>query len=84
MTKDEIRQLIITELAGVAPEADAATLAPNDNVRETLDIDSYDFLRFLIGLSEKLGFEVPEKDYAKLTTIDDMTQYLVAHAPQTS
>ena len=39
-------------------------------------IDSYDFLQFLIAHSEKLGVEVPEKDYAKFTTLDAMVQYL--------
>ena len=45
-------------------------------MRETLDIDSYDFLQFLIALDKKLGVEVPEKDYAKFTTLDGMVRYL--------
>ena len=76
MTDEDIKKIIFTELATVAPEADPASLAPTANVRETLDIDSYDFLQFLIALSEKLGVEVPEKDYAKFTTLDGMVRYL--------
>jgi acyl carrier protein len=78
MTDEDIRKIIFTELSARAPETDPASLAPTANVRETLDIDSYDFLQFLIGLSEKLGVEVPEKDYAKFTTIDGMVRYLEA------
>ena len=76
MTDEDIKKIIFTELATLAPEADPASLAPTANVRETLDIDSYDFLQFLIALSEKLGVEVPEKDYAKFTTLDGMVRYL--------
>jgi acyl carrier protein len=80
MTDEDIKKIIFTELATLAPEADPAALAPSANVRETLDIDSYDFLQFLIALSEKLGVEVPEKDYAKFTTLEGMVQYLAARA----
>jgi acyl carrier protein len=80
MTDEDIRKIIFTELATIAPEADLAALSPDANVRETLDIDSYDFLQFLIALSEKLGVEVPEKDYAKFTTLDGMVQYLAPRA----
>lgn len=76
MTDEDIKKIIFTELTKIAPEADPASLAPTANVRETLDIDSYDFLQFLIALSEKLGVEVPEKDYAKFTTLDGMVRYL--------
>ena len=76
MTDEDIKKIIFTELTTIAPEADPAALAPTANVRETLDIDSYDFLQFLIGLDKKLGVEVPEKDYAKFTTLDGMVRYL--------
>ncbi len=80
MTNEEIKKIIFTELATIAPEADPAALSPDANVRETLDIDSYDFLQFLIALNEKLGVEVPEKDYAKFTTLECMVQYLAPRA----
>ena len=76
MTDEDIKKIIFTELTTIAPEADPAALAPTANVRKTLDIDSYDFLQFLIGLDKKLGVEVPEKDYAIFTTLDGMVRYL--------
>ena len=45
-------------------------------MRKTLDIDSYDFLNFLIGLSEKLGVEVPEEDYGKIRSLKELLTYL--------
>ena len=76
MTQAAIQAAIAAGLATIAPEADASALAPDANLRESLDIDSYDFLRFLIALSEKLGVEIPEADYAKLATLESMTSYL--------
>ena len=38
---------------------------PDANVRRARDIDSYDFLNFLIGLNNKLAVEVPESDYGE-------------------
>ncbi len=76
MTEPEIKAAILKGLANIAPEADLAALDPKANLRVTLDLDSFDFLRFLIGLSETLGVEVPEADYAKLGTLEAMTAYL--------
>ena len=81
MTEADIKAAIFEGLAGIAPEADPASLAPGANLRETLDIDSYDFLRFLITLSGKLGIEIPEADYAKLATVENMVSYLAKRLP---
>ena len=78
MTEAEIRSAIIDSLRRIAPESDPATLRPSANVREALEIDSFDFLNFLIALHGKLGIEVPEADYGKLTSMDAMVHYLMA------
>ena len=76
MTETEIKAAIGACLAPIAPEADLSRLDPEANIRESLDIDSYDFLQFLIALSGKLGIEVPETDYGQLTTMNSMVAYL--------
>jgi len=76
MTESDIKSAICACLAPIAPEADPAHLDPEANIRESLDIDSYDFLQFLIALSQKLGIEVPEADYAQLATMNGMLDYL--------
>src|SRR3712207_8954836 len=52
----------------------------HENVRETLDIDSFDHLNFLIGLHEALGVEIPEGDYGQLTTDRKSTRLNSSHA----
>jgi acyl carrier protein len=78
MTEASIRQAIADSLRGIAPEADLDHIAPDANLREALDIDSFDFLNFLIGLHSRLGVEIPESDYGKLTCMGDLVQYLLA------
>ncbi len=80
MSENAIRETILSQLGKIAPEADLASLQPSENLREALDIDSFDFLNFLIGLHEKLGVEIPESDYGRLTTIEEIESYLSARA----
>lgn len=76
MTNAQIQEVVYQALGRVAPEADLALLAPNANLRETLDMDSFDHLNFLIDLATQLGVEVPEEDYGQLTTLTDIVRYL--------
>jgi acyl carrier protein len=78
MNEAQIKEAIFAGLHQVAPESNPASLRPDQNLREALDIDSFDFLNFLIGLHEKTGIEIPEADYGQLTTLDGMTRYLMA------
>lgn len=82
MTPDEIRQVVFEELRNIAPEADPAAVDPEDNLREALDIDSMDFLNFVIALHKRLKVDIPDVDAAKLQTIAGATAYLVARLPR--
>lgn len=77
MTREEIRKLIVDLLSGIAPEADFDMLADDVELREELDIDSMDFLNFITALHEATGVDIPEKDYAKLETLEEIVSYLV-------
>jgi acyl carrier protein len=79
--RDDLKVTIFNILGGIAPEADLETLPANVNLQETLDIDSFDFLNFLIGLDEALGVEIPEADYGQLVSLDDIVNYLAERLP---
>jgi acyl carrier protein len=76
LTKDQIKETIIGILQTIAPEADYDDLDPDAKLQETLDIDSFDFLNLLIGLDEAVGVSVPEADYGKLVSLNDLVNYL--------
>lgn len=76
MNNDEIRAGVIKTLSGIVPELDPATLKPAVSLRDQLDVDSMDFLNFLIALHQEFGVDVPEADAGKLATIDACVNYL--------
>jgi acyl carrier protein len=78
MNEAKTKDAIFAGLRKIAPESDPSSLRPDQNLREALDIDSFDFLSFLVGLHEKLGVEIPEADYGQLTTLEKMIGYLMA------
>ena len=78
MTTDDIKNTILRSLKNVAPEADLASLDGGADLRDALDIDSMDFLRFAVDLHEKLHVDIPEGDYAKVRTLDACVAYLSA------
>ena len=76
MSEPEIRNVVYKELRKIAPEANLDQIRPEENLREALDIDSFDFLNFMIALHEELAVEIPEADYRKLSTLRELTRYL--------
>ena len=80
MTQAEIKQSVLEALFDIAPEADAETLRTDLSLRDQLDIDSMDSLNFLIAVHERLQVDIPEADWARLQTIDELVQYLCVRA----
>lgn len=78
MTGSEIRQLAADALAGIAPEADLSTVGDGEDLREALDLDSMDFLNFVIALSQGSGVKIPEADAPRLFTMKGLVAYLQA------
>jgi acyl carrier protein len=78
MTRDEIRYTVIQALTCVAPEIDPEALQADTALRQELDLDSMDFLNFVIGLHDRFGVDVPEQDYPQLTTLNRAVDYLAS------
>ena len=76
MTKDEISATVLRILGEIAPEADFNRLKPDVNFRDQLDIDSMDFLNFVIALDEELHVTIPESEYPKLFSLDSAVDFL--------
>lgn len=82
MTNDELKSAVLAALARIAPEADFASLRADAPLRDQLDIDSMDFMNFVVLLHETLGVDVPEAEYAKVATLDGCVAWLAAHGAQ--
>ena len=79
MTQDEATDIMREVLHQVAPDVDLGEVGPEETMAEALDLDSLDFLNFMIGLHERTGIEIPELDYPQLATVERCAAYLVAH-----
>ena len=77
MTESEAKSLIEDIIGGIAPEADFATLAGDEDLREVLDLNSMDFMNFVVALHERTGIDIPEADYPQLRTLDGAVAYLL-------
>ena len=82
MTPEALRTVVIEALARIAPEIDPAQLDPGANLRDQLDLDSMDFLNFVVALHERLEVDIPEVDYPRLATLDSAAAYLAAKSGQ--
>jgi acyl carrier protein len=76
VTRDELREAVVAELARIAPELDATTIRPDAPLRDEVDVDSMDFLNFIVALHERFGVEIPESDYSKLSSVGAIVAYV--------
>ena len=79
MTIDEAKAVIFRVLADIAPEVDPATVDHTLDLTEQIDLDSMDYLAWLLGVGRETGLEIPQRDVARFLTIDDAADYLVDH-----
>lgn len=78
MTRDELRAKTLRCLAGIAPEVEVGALDSSARLRDQVDLDSVDWLNFLVALHAELGIDIPDADAARLTTLDMLFDYCAA------
>jgi acyl carrier protein len=81
MTQEQITRAIIDQILEIAPDIEEGDIVPDKNIQRSLEIDSFDFLKILTALNDILGVEVPERDYAKVDTLEHMTHYFAQNLP---
>ena len=77
--RDAVQAALRAAFRRIAPEVDFDGIDARQDLREQVDLDSVDLLNLLVALEEKLGVEVPEADYAAISTLEGLLQYLVSH-----
>jgi acyl carrier protein len=78
MTHEEARAAVATALSDIAPEVDLKDIRGDRPLRDQAEIDSFDFINFLVRLHELTGIEIPESDYDRIRTLDQLLAYLSA------
>ncbi len=75
MNREELKEAIVDTLLSIAPEIDAARLAADKPFRDQTDLDSADWLNFLVALHARIGVDIPDADAARLNTLDKLLDY---------
>jgi len=75
-SEENIKEMVLRELANIAPEASLDALAPDIRFRDQFDFDSIDCLNLISALEKNFGITIPEMDFPKLTTLNGCIHYL--------
>ncbi|WP_310767974.1 phosphopantetheine-binding protein [Mycobacterium sp. Z3061] len=78
---EDTRSVVLSVLTTIAPEVDADDITDDDLLRDQVDLDSMDWLNFLLGIHKRFNVDIPESDYASLRTLSDVVGYVETHAP---
>lgn len=85
MNQADIRKTVLQALSAIAPEVDASSIDEKQPLRDSLDLDSMDFLNLVVALGRELRVDIPERDYPQLQTLGSIVQYLGERAaPRTA
>jgi acyl carrier protein len=82
MTDSELMDVVKRTLISVAPDLEGERFDPDQTFRDQFEIDSMDFLNFVIGLNKQTGLEIPEADYSQIQTLSGAADYLRTRWPR--
>lgn len=68
---EKINHLLVEEF-----EVDADKISPEANLKETLELDSLDYIDMVVVLEHHFGFKVKPEDFISIETIQDFYGYI--------
>lgn len=77
-TDQKVDAAVRAALEEVAPDADVENIDAARNLRDQVELDSVDFLNFVMALERRLDMRIPEVDYPKLSSLDGCRRYLAS------
>ncbi|HPB75691.1 MAG TPA: acyl carrier protein [Chromatiaceae bacterium] len=78
----KLTELIMMGLAAIAPEADLSHLDPARAFRDQIELDSVDFLNFVLTLEKRLERPIPAVHYPRLSSLQGCLEYLGVAEPR--
>jgi len=74
----DLIRVILDTLVAIAPEADPDALDPERAFRDQIELDSVDFLSFVMALEKRLDRPIPVVDFPRLSSLQGCLQYLTS------
>jgi len=59
-------------------EVDASRITPDANLRETLELDSLDYIDLVVVIESNFGFKVKPEDFISIVTFQNFYDYVIA------
>ena len=59
-------------------EVEPAVIAPEANLKDTLELDSLDYIDLVVVLESNFSFKVKPEDFTPIVTIQDFYDYVIA------
>ncbi|RCX23889.1 acyl carrier protein [Thioalbus denitrificans] len=78
MNREALRAETLDILQEIVPDLEPERLDSKASFRDQFEIDSIDYLNFVLTLEKKLGITIPEVDYPRLSSLDGCLAYLEA------
>lgn len=57
-------------------EVDPGKITPDANLRETLELDSLDYIDLVVVIESNFGFKVKPEDFVSITTFESFYNYV--------
>lgn len=58
-------------------EVTPSKIIPESDIKETLDLDSLDYVDLVVSIESNFGFKVKPEDFQKMKTIQDFYDYVI-------
>ncbi|MBK9153551.1 MAG: acyl carrier protein [Chloracidobacterium sp.] len=85
MTRNQMKAKVLEVLGEIAPEVDLQAIEPDTDFREQMDIDSMDYLNFVIKLDEEFKANIPERAYTRFVSLNacvDQLESILSQRPR--
>jgi len=57
-------------------EVPVSSITPDANLKETLDLDSLDYVDLVVSIESNFGFKVKPEDFQQMVTMEDFYSYV--------
>jgi acyl carrier protein len=84
MTRDEVLELIRTHLADELQLEDPGAITETTHFREDLSADSLDLYTLVQELEDSYGVKMSDEEAAKIHTVREAVDFVLAHDPSGS
>ena len=71
---EKVNEFLVEEF-----EIDADKILPEANLKETLNLDSLDYIDLVVIIESNFSFKVKPEDFAAIATFQDFYEYVISH-----